>query len=272
MQKRGFYLEWSKRALHLSLRRGDFIASVAGNSLTVASQLVPSWPKGVTDLLWQVPIYGLAAAIFWRFVSAPFEMWGEQKQRADAAELALAGSASETAEQRADRLLGDERAKQQAATRAKAEQMHDRLRSRRHGIMEPGKDAKHDSYLAAMWDAEQRGEAYDAWHRWTFTPPGSQPAEGPEADAVAARRRGLIMRGRDIAHRFTIGPNNERFRWFLESQDAYPDIRPYLSEAYLAKLHRPRTTYARAAEAAYHPLVSDFLDELERLEKDWKLA
>lgn len=270
MEKRTFYREWSKRALHLSLKRGDFIASVAGNSLTIASQLVPGWPKGVTDLIWQVPIYGLAAAILWRFVSAPYEMWKELKVRGDVAE-AQAGI-SERPEQRAARLLDVERAKHQATTRAKAEQMHERLALRRHSIMEPGKDRRNDSYLAAMWDAEQRGEAYDTYHRSTFTPAGEARSDGQDSHVVTGRRRNIISRGRDIAHRFTIDPNDQRFRWFLESEGAYPDIRPHLSAEYLVKLHQLRMAYARTSEAAYHPLVSDFLTELDRLEKEWKVT
>lgn len=169
---------------------------------------------------------------------------------------------------KADLIYEEKLESQQAAIRAKAKMMHDRLATRHHGIMEPGRDAKHDSYLASMWDAEQRGEMLDEYHRWTFEPL-SRRSRGEKAED--ARRRSLITAGRDIAHRFVGEGQDQGFRAYLEHERAYADIRPHLSQGYLDKLNAPRTSYSNADGAKYPPLVSWFLDELDRLEKEWGL-
>jgi hypothetical protein len=69
------------------------------------------------------------------------------------------------------RVYQAELARKRAAITAKAQLMTDRLASRNHSMMEPGRSPTHDSYLAAMWDAEERGEILDETHRSTFPPP-----------------------------------------------------------------------------------------------------
>lgn len=116
---------------------------------------------------------------------APYQLWREEKERADAAEAAAIPQ-GEAEDHRASRLLDESRAKEAASVRAKAEKMLERLATRRHSMMEAGRSAQHDSHLAAMWDAEQRGEIYDELHRSTFRPVGSSGAENKEAERVRA--------------------------------------------------------------------------------------
>jgi hypothetical protein len=75
-----FYLLWIARAFKRSISIGDFWASVAGNSLTVFIHLFPAWNAELGDLLWQVPVYGVAAAIIFRLLVAPYELWKEAHQ------------------------------------------------------------------------------------------------------------------------------------------------------------------------------------------------
>lgn len=46
----------------------------------------------MNDLLWQIPVYALAGTMLYRLLVTPYEMWKEQKERADRAEAGtLAG-------------------------------------------------------------------------------------------------------------------------------------------------------------------------------------
>ncbi|HEY0132362.1 MAG TPA: hypothetical protein VGB57_13260, partial [Allosphingosinicella sp.] len=90
-------------------------------------------------------------------------------------------------------------AKQRAVITAKAQLMTDRLASRNHSMMEPGRSPTHDSYLAAMWDAEERGEMLDETHRSTFPPP---PPNRWELLSRAAKLMGVFeMPLRDVVRR-----------------------------------------------------------------------
>lgn len=84
--RRTFLREWMWRSTRLSITRGDLAASVAGNALTVAVQFVPTWRTTLNDLAWQIPVYGLVGVFLWRLALAPYDMWKDQKDRADSAE------------------------------------------------------------------------------------------------------------------------------------------------------------------------------------------
>ena len=85
------------------------------------------------------------------------------------------------------------------------------------------------------------------------------------------RRRDLIADCRDLAFRFTRETPEESFRKFLEGERAYADIRSHLTDEYVGKLNAVRTTYSNADGARYPTLVGWFLDDLDRLEKEWEL-
>lgn len=84
-------------------------------------------------------------------------------------------------------------------------------------------------------------------------------------------RRALIASCRDLAHEFTLNSPEEQFRPFLEGHRTYADIRSHLSADFLSKLNAVRTTYSSADGARYPALVGWFLDDIDRLEKEWSL-
>lgn len=87
------------------------------------------------------------------------------------------------------------------------------------------------------------------------------------------RRRGLIKAARRLAAGYSEGRSGDAtFRHFLERTETYATLRSHLSPEYLVKLNAPRTSYAQPDGARYEPLVEWFLDDLDRLEREWKLA
>lgn len=87
MRKRTFYAEWLRRAFGQSINKGDYFSSVAGSVVTVITHyLSPDAAHSLSALAWQVPLWGLAAAMALRLVLAPYELWKEQKGRAENAE------------------------------------------------------------------------------------------------------------------------------------------------------------------------------------------
>ena len=99
-------------------------------------------------------------------------------------------------------------------------------------------------------------------------------AELDRANVLAnhQKRRALLDECRDLAHKYTRNDGDLAFRAFLEGERAYADIRGHLSAEYLAKLNAPRTLYVCADGARYPTLVSWFLNDLDRLEKEWGLV
>jgi hypothetical protein len=88
--------------------------------------------------------------------------------------------------------------------------------------------------------------------------------------AKRATRQAAITALRDVAVAYGDGQDVE-FRAHLESQRPYADIRSHLSAAFLTDLNAQRTTWSRPDGARYGHLVAMFLDELDRLERDWQL-
>jgi ABC-type multidrug transport system fused ATPase/permease subunit len=87
------------------------------------------------------------------------------------------------------------------------------------------------------------------------------------------RKRKLIDDSRRLATIYSQGRAGEKsFRQYLETTQTYAALRQYLNTEYLNKLNAPRTVYAQADGALYEPLVVWFLDDLDRLERDWGLA
>lgn len=73
---------WVWRAVKRSVGLGDFIASLIGNVVTVLSHFAVFSQSSVSDLAWQIPLYGLAAAFVYRLAVAPYELWQEAEDRA----------------------------------------------------------------------------------------------------------------------------------------------------------------------------------------------
>jgi hypothetical protein len=98
-----------------------------------------------------------------------------------------------------------------------------------------------------------------------------EDAKEEAKSAEKERRRALIKTGRDLAFGYCHGDQEETFREYLEGQRGYADIRPHLSEKYRRKLEAQRVAYADPQGAKYPTLVQWFLDDLDRLEKEWGL-
>jgi hypothetical protein len=87
------------------------------------------------------------------------------------------------------------------------------------------------------------------------------------------RKRDLIDRARSLAATYSQGNTDEdSFRRYLERTKTYAALRGHLSRDYLKKLNAGRTAYVMAAGARYEPLVEWFLDDLDRLEREWGLS
>lgn len=87
------------------------------------------------------------------------------------------------------------------------------------------------------------------------------------------RKRTLIDRARGLVATYSQGnAGKDSFREYLERTQTYAALRGHLSSDFLRKLNAPRAVYAKAEGARYEPLVEWFLDELDRLEREWRLT
>jgi hypothetical protein len=174
----------------------------------------------------------------------------------------------------------------QAAVKAKAQLMRDRLSTRNHIYGDPRYDTpRTTSYLAAMWDAEERGHFYDEYHRSTFMPmskgapndlPGDTIAElqrnviqykekRRQANLAYQRRRELIDKGRDVVTRFRAEQPSVPFETWARRQREYLDIQPHLGDEY-------QKWVIRNADGDVSSIADgEFLRELARLAKEWNL-
>ena len=102
---------------------------------------------------------------------------------------------------------------------------------------------------------------------WAFAPPPKE--EEAEAER-RARRRKMLNEARVMVAGYERGPHGD-WRLTTRTYHAFADIRPHLSEAYKKRLADVRTVDA-VREGMPEPLVVAFLDELDRLEQEWKLS
>jgi hypothetical protein len=89
-----------------------------------------------------------------------------------------------------------------------------------------------------------------------------------ETNKEERRRQISILRDAAVAYG---NGHDYAFRGHLEGVREYADIRKYLAPKFIDQLHQPRTVWAMPPGARYGHLVEIFLDELDRLEKDWVL-
>ena len=83
------------------------------------------------------------------------------------------------------------------------------------------------------------------------------------------RQHKLVDWGRSFAVRYTQQRGEKNFTSALETWTMFPEMRPHLSAEFLRRLNAPRTSYAKADGTEYESLVTDFLAEMDRLEKKW---
>lgn len=79
----GFVRQWIWRSFHRGIGVGDAIGGLLGNVVTFVAHVTPWGQSEMTDLAWQIPVFALAGAMMLRLFSTPYEMWREQKDRAD---------------------------------------------------------------------------------------------------------------------------------------------------------------------------------------------
>lgn len=77
---------WYPRAFfkHVFLRAPDHIdlwSGLVAAGFTVAAHLLPEWGEALTDLLWQIPLWAVAAVIGVRLVMAPYWIARDQRER-----------------------------------------------------------------------------------------------------------------------------------------------------------------------------------------------
>ena len=62
------------------------------------------------------------------------------------------------------------------------------------------------------------------------------------------------------------------FRQKLSAYAPYYELRPYLSEEFQTKWNKPRTIHVFAVDTNLPDIAVFFLNELERLEKEWRIS
>lgn len=72
---RTFYWRWLVRAFSRALGPADLLSGVAGAALGVVARLNPQLAPAMNELLWQVPLWALAAAMAVRLLLAPYWIW-----------------------------------------------------------------------------------------------------------------------------------------------------------------------------------------------------
>jgi hypothetical protein len=109
---------------------------------------------------------------------------------------------------------------------------------------------------------------------WLFEWGRSKRVTPQEVDASERdRKRELLDRGRSLAATYTQGHTGaDSFREYLEGTKTYAALRGHLSKGYTDKLNNSHMLYAKADGARYEPLVEWFLDDLHRLEHEWRLS
>lgn len=90
MQRRSVVGEWLWRSTHRGVGLGDLLGSIGGNAVTAWIHLAPAWQSSLKDLVWQIPVFGLAGGMAWRLIVTPFEMIKEARNERDSARGNLA--------------------------------------------------------------------------------------------------------------------------------------------------------------------------------------
>lgn len=90
------------------------------------------------------------------------------------------------------------------------------------------------------------------------------------AERLKAARRTLVADTRAYVARFTQTPRGRDFRDNFESTTIYPEIRPHLSPEFKQTFNNRRLSMSSSG-GPMDPFAKLLLDELDRLEQEWKL-
>lgn len=255
---------WLWGALRRSVGLGDFIAGIVGNIVTVILHFYPAYEAAMKDLLWQIPIYGLAGAMAWRLMIVPYELWKE----------AMATPASNVADD-VEREYQIERAKQRAILEADVE------RSRRSNSV------ANKLFNPTLADAAEKivkdRQAEEEAARVRMIADAARP---PRRDRFAElredrrhkqvetdkHRRAIISACRDIVQNYRDADLPKAFGEFVDRERAFLDIQPHLGADYFkGVLNRKELEGVQDTRPYRDYEAAMFLRELARLEKEWKL-
>ena len=216
------------------------------------------------DLLWQIPIYGLAGAMAWRLMIVPYELWKE----------AMATPASNVADD-AEREYQKERAKQRAILEAEAE------RSRRNNpfaqkLLNP---TLGDAAEKIVKDRQAEEEAA----RVRMIAEAARPARRDRFAELREdrrqkqiemdkHRRAIISACRDIVQGYRDAELPKPFGEFVNRERAFLDLQPHLGTDYCkGVLNRAELEGVQDETPRRDYEAAMFLREVARLEKEWKL-
>lgn len=65
---------------------GDGLSGFLGAVSGIASHFYPRVGAVIAPWLWQIPLWGFGGVIVWRILSAPYYVWKEEHDRANAAD------------------------------------------------------------------------------------------------------------------------------------------------------------------------------------------
>ena len=115
--------------------------------------------------------------------------------------------------------------------------------------------------------------AYLAALKWAFTEPKAMTAaEVAEIERMKERdthHRQIIARARAMVPEFEIQARRD-WRQFVRYSSDYAPIRPLLSDEYKRMLNDTHTLHVQGG--ILDPLADMFLDEVDRLEREWGLS
>jgi hypothetical protein len=199
---------------------------------------------------------------------APYQLWREERARAEAAEAALTGT-------EAARIIAD--------CTVNGVVDLERLRTEMDRITDPNREYRE------TWDAlevedrlsrEATARARYEMRKITggIGDPVAMGARLLDRDVTDAdkrtrqeHRRELISICRYIAVEYAKSGEEESFAAHLEGHTEYLEIRRFLSADFMSKLNAPRTIYLQDDNSRLPVLVAMFLEEIDRLEGEWDL-
>jgi len=111
---------------------------------------------------------------------------------------------------------------------------------------------------------------------WTYVEPRPAPVdhraqrEADQAKEIDMRRLAMIREARALVARHEADEHSD-WRGTIRTSPEYLALRPHLSAKYLKRVSAVRTIEI-GIDTMHEPLVGGFLDEIDRLEKEWGLA
>lgn len=117
--------------------------------------------------------------------------------------------------------------------------------------------------------------AYIAAIIWCFIEPKTAMSAADQSEVEAAkerrgRRRKILNEAREMVAKHELQTRHD-WRQTTRYDPAFAAVRPHLSEAYMKRLGNTRMIEI-GVPGMHEPLVSGFLTELDRLEREWVLS